>query len=259
MTDVRRYSFGGIADEYDRFRPGPPDEAVAWLVPATATDILEIGAGTGALTRRLVERGTGAHAHVHVRAVEPDARMRAVLAARAPAAEVVDGRAEELPAADASVDVVIGSSMWHWVDAERALPEVARVLRPGGTFSLLWNGPDRSIDWMRSLWSGGTELSADQIEEVDVRRHERHLVHLGAESPFAAPERTVVRWSQAMSADELVGLAGTYSAIVTMTEAERGAYFESMSRFLATHVVPVNDDGKIDVPMRCLCWRTSLR
>jgi len=250
--EVRRQSFGGIADQYDRFRPGPPDEAVEWLVPATASDVLEIGAGTGALTRQLVRRSA------HVRAVEPDARMRAVLAARASGAEVVAGRAEDLPAADASVDVVIGASMWHWVEAELALREVARVLRPGGTFSLLWNGPDRTVDWMRSLWAGGTVLSADQIEGADAHRRERHLVDLGSESPFVEPARKVVRWTRPMTADELVGLAGTYSAIVTMSEPERRDCLQSMSRFLAAHQVP-STNGKMDVPMRCLCWRTSLR
>jgi SAM-dependent methyltransferase len=250
--EARRQSFGGIADEYDRFRPGPPNEAVEWLVPAGASDVLELGAGTGSLTRQLVRRSA------HVRAVEPDARMRAVLAARVPAAEAVDGRAEALPAADASVDVVIGASMWHWVDAELALPEVARVLRPGGTFSLLWNGPDRSVDWMRSLWAGGTVLSADQIEGADAQRRERHLVDLGSDSPFAEPDRMVVRWTRSMTADELVGLAGTYSAVVTMGERERRDCLRSMSRFLATQPVPTTD-GKMEVPMRCLCWRTSLR
>ena len=58
---------------------------------------------------------------------------RAVLSARTPAAEVVAGRGEEIPAEDRSFDVVIGASSWHWVDEERALPEVARVLRPGGS------------------------------------------------------------------------------------------------------------------------------
>jgi SAM-dependent methyltransferase len=249
--ETRRQSFGEIAHDYDRFRPGPPQDAVEWSVPVGA-DILEIGAGTGALTRRLLERSA------HVRAVEPDARMRAVLADRVPAAEVVAGRAEELPAADGSVDVVIGASMWHWVDEDLALPEVARVLRPGGRFSLLWNGPDRSVDWMRSLWAGGRALTDEQIEGVDAERRQRHLVHLGPDSPFLEPERRVVRWTLAMTGDELVGLAGTYSAIVTMGESERQAWLASMARFLQTSELPVRD-GVIEVPMRCLCWRTTLR
>jgi SAM-dependent methyltransferase len=250
---ARRQSFGAIAQDYDRFRPGPPDEAVEWLVPA-GIDVLEIGAGTGALTRRLLARSD------HVRSVEPDARMRAVLADRVPAAEVVAGSAEELPAGDESFDVVIGASMWHWVDEDLALPEVARVLRPGGRFSLLWNGPDRSVDWMRSLWAGGRVLSEEQIEGVDAARHNRHLVHLGPDSPFLEPERRVVRWTLAMTRDELIGLAGTYSAIVALGESEREECLDSMARFLQTAELPISDSGgMIEVPMRCLCWRTTRR
>jgi SAM-dependent methyltransferase len=148
--------------------------------------------------------------------------------------------------------------MWHWVDEDLALPEVARVLRPGGRFSLLWNGPDRSVDWMRSLWAGGRALTDEQIEGVDAERRQRHLVHLGPDSPFLEPERRVVRWTLAMTGDELVGLAGTYSAIVTMGESERQAWLASMARFLQTSELPVRE-GVIEVPMRCLCWRTTLR
>src|SRR5580658_5514569 len=93
-SKIRSRSFGQIAEDYDRFRPGPPDEAIEWLLPDQATDVLEIGAGTGGLTRQLVRRVP------HVTAVEPDDRMRSVLAQRAPGAEVVAGQAEEIPADD---------------------------------------------------------------------------------------------------------------------------------------------------------------
>jgi SAM-dependent methyltransferase len=250
-TEARRQSFGAIAEDYARFRPGPPAEAVEWLLPPAAEDVLEIGSGTGALTTLL----TG---YVrHVLAVEPDARMRAVLHERVGDAEVVAGRAEKLPADDASFDVVIGSSMWHWVDEELALAEVARVLRPGGTLALLWSGTDRSVDWMRSLWSGGL-LTPEQIERADADRRDRHTVHLGSSSPFLDPEVRVIRWSQAMTTEELVGLAGTYSEIITMDASDRQDYLVAIARFIETQPVP-RRDGAVDVPMRCRCWRTSLR
>src|SRR5271154_6006219 len=167
QTRVRSKSFGAIADDYDRYRPGPPEEAVTWLLPPGATDVLEVGAGTGAMTRRLVEQVS------HVRAVEPDDRMRAVLAQTVPQAEVVAGSAEEIPAADSSFDAVFVASAWHWVDEERAVPEVARVLRPGGWLSLVWSGPDRSVDWMRSLWAGGIELTEQERADLDARRRGR--------------------------------------------------------------------------------------
>jgi SAM-dependent methyltransferase len=251
-SEARRQSFGAIADDYARYRPGPPEEAVRWLVPADATDILEIGSGTGALTTRLAERAA------HVRAVEPDARMRAVLAERVNGVEIVAGQAEDLPADGASFDVVIGSSMWHWVDEGVALAEVARVLRPGGRLALLWSGTDRSVDWMRALWSGGATLNEDEIARADADRRDRHSVHLGPESPFHPPETHVIRWVQAMTADEVVGLAGTYSEVITMDPSQRRHYLAAIVRFMETQPVPMRQ-GAIEVPMRCRCWRASLR
>ena len=250
--DVRRRSFGSIAERYDRLRPGPPDEAVRLAVPGNAVDIVELGAGTGALTRRLVRR------HAHVRAVEPDERMREVLLGRVPEADVVAGSAEDIPAGDSSCDVVIGASRWHWVDEARAVPEVARVLRSGGTFALLWNGVDRSVDWVRSLWAGGQALDPGERSGVDAVRRARHEVHLGADDPFAEPEHHVVRWTRLMPQEDLVGMAGTYSAVIVMDPAQRREYLASLCRFLDTHDVP-HRQGAIEVPMRCLCRRTSRR
>jgi SAM-dependent methyltransferase len=246
-----RQSFGEIADSYDRLRPGPPEEAVQRVVPANAADVLELGAGTGGLTRQLVRR------HAHVRAVEPDERMRAVLRARVPEADIVAGQAEEIPAPASSFDVVIGASMWHWVDEPRAIPEVARVLRPGGTFALLWNGVDRSVDWVRSLWAGGKVLNQEEKRGLDKVRQARHRVHLDPDGPFLEPVHEVIRWSLLMTPEDLVGMAGTYSAVIVMNPDQRQEHLASMFSFLQTHETPRHGDA-IEVPMRCLCWHTSL-
>ena len=248
-TEARRQSFGAIAEDYDRFRPGPPAEAVRWLLDAPAHDVLELGAGTGGLTRQLVGRSA------HVRAVEPDSRMRAVLTDRVPEADVVAGQAEAIPADDASFDAVLASSSWHWVDEDLALPEVARVLRPGGTFGLLWSGPDRNVEWVRSLWAGGKQLSNEQIEAEDARRKDRHVVHLGPEAPFSAPERHLVSWTIPLTRDELVGLATTFSVVITMSAPDRQRHREAMCEFLDGRVELAGQEV-IAVPMRCLCWRT---
>jgi SAM-dependent methyltransferase len=251
-TRTQSTSFGEIADDYDRFRPGPPEEAVTWLLPPGAVDVLELGAGTGGLTRRLVERVD------HVRAVEPDDRMRSVLADRVPQAEVVAGQAEHIPAVDASVDLVIMSSAWHWVDEPRAVPEVARVLRPGGRLSLLWSGPDRSIAWVASLFAGGQTLSAEQIELREARRRERHTVDLGPHNPFTEPERRVVPWTLPMTKEEVVGLVATYSVAITMTPSAREAYVAGIGRAFDA-LEDVGAGSVCIMPMRCLCWRAELR
>jgi SAM-dependent methyltransferase len=139
-------SFGAIADDYDRLRPGPPDEAVDWLVPERCRVAVDLAAGTGLLTRALA-RKVG-----RVVAVEPDERMAAVLAARSPrerfpGVRVVRGTGEAIPLADASADGVFISSAWHWLDPERAIPEIARVLGDGGRFGVIWTSRDREAGW----------------------------------------------------------------------------------------------------------------
>jgi SAM-dependent methyltransferase len=250
-TKVLGNAFGQVAAEYDRLRPGPSPEALDWLLPPAATDVLEIGAGTGILTRLLAER------IARVVAVEPDDRMRALLPA-APGVEVLAGWAEALPAPDASVDVVIAASAWHWVDEERAVPEVARVLRPGGRLALVWNGPDRSVDWMRSLWAGGVELGPDEKIAVDAQRRRRHIVNvdLGGASPFEAPDTTLIRWTRLMSKADLVALATTYSGVITMAEKSRDDHLRAMARYL-DGTEGFHGTDRVEVPMRAYCWRAT--
>jgi SAM-dependent methyltransferase len=247
-------SFGAVAGEYDRLRPGPSAEALDWLIPEGASDVLEIGAGTGVLTRLLSRRVA------RVTAVEPDERMRAVLLETATGVEVVAGHAEEIPAATSSYDVVIAASAWHWVDEERAVPQVARVLRPGGRLSLVWSGPDRSVDWMRSLWAGGIIFSPEEQADVDARRRGRHTVNLdaGGPSPFLRPETALFRWSRPMTKSDLIGLATTYSAVITMDEEARRQHLDAMAAFLDAHE-PLTGTDVIDVPMRSYCWRATKR
>jgi SAM-dependent methyltransferase len=251
-TAVLRGAFGAVAGEYDRLRSGPPPEALDWMLPPDATEALELGAGTGILTRLLLER-IG-----HVTAVEPDERMRAVLNTTTPGADVRAGVAEELPAESSSCDVVIAASAWHWVDEARAVPEVARALRPGGTLALVWSGPDRSVDWMRSLWAGGIVFNPEERDAVDQNRRQRHVVDLeaGGPSPFHPPETALFRWTKSMTREDLVALSATYSVIITMDEPARERHLDAMRRFLDEQEFLAGRDV-IDVPMRAYCWRAT--
>jgi hypothetical protein len=93
---------------------------------------------------------------------------------------------------------------------------------------------------------------------LDERRRARHEVHLRADGPFLEPDRQVIRWTQTMTREDLLGLAGTYSAVITMEPPERQEYLAAMSRYLESHEIP-HSQGTVEVPMRCLCWRTSRR
>jgi len=137
------------ADAYDRGRPTYPEPAVAWLAGALGigpgTTVVDLGAGTGKLTRLLAPLGAA------LTAVEPVAAMRARLVAALPAVRALDGTAESMPLPDGSVDAVTAAQAFHWFDDERALAEIQRVLRPGGRLGLVWNVRDESPGWPAEL------------------------------------------------------------------------------------------------------------
>lgn len=144
-----RSGFESGSDVYERARPDYSDEAVAQLVAttgmATASRVLDLAAGTGKLTRRLHALGATCLA------VEPSASMRQVFARVVPGVPVVGATAEAIPVAADTMDVVVVAQAFHWFDPERALPEMARVLRPGGWLALIWNERDESDPVMAEL------------------------------------------------------------------------------------------------------------
>jgi SAM-dependent methyltransferase len=145
-------SFELVVDEYERGRPEYPDEAIEWVAAeldlGPGRTVVDVGAGTGKLTRALVETGA------HVIAVEPGAAMLAELQRVVPGVDSLRSAAESLPLGDASVDAITAGSAFHWFRHDEALPEFRRVLRPGGGIALLWNSRDRE----RSLQKEISEL-----------------------------------------------------------------------------------------------------
>jgi SAM-dependent methyltransferase len=154
-------SFGRVADAYDRGRPPYPPAALAWLTDelgvTVASTVLDLAAGTGKLTDALVPLAG------RVIAVEPLAEMRRVLSARRPGVEVMAGRAEGIPLGDGSVDAVFVAAAFHWFDAEVALDEIHRVLRPGGGLGLLWNRPE----WEGEPWYADFTTMLDRAREEE--------------------------------------------------------------------------------------------
>ena len=138
--------FDRAAGAYELGRASYPAVAVEAILAVTGAapgrTLLELGAGTGKLTRELV--GSGAR----VIALEPVAGMREVLARTAPRAEPLDAVAEAIPLADGSVDAVVAAQCFHWFSPKAAAAEVARVLRPGAAAALIWNRRDERLGWM---------------------------------------------------------------------------------------------------------------
>lgn len=129
-------SFGSAAASYERARPSYPPEAVRDVLPDGSRRVLDLGAGTGKLSRILLAEGHD------VVAVDPDAEMLEILGAVLPAAERHVGRAEKIPIPDASVDAVFAGQAFHWFEPLVAGPEFVRVLRPGGRFAGIYNAPE---------------------------------------------------------------------------------------------------------------------
>ncbi|HEY0614807.1 MAG TPA: class I SAM-dependent methyltransferase [Candidatus Elarobacter sp.] len=129
MSDPRASSFGAVAGDYERGRPGWPDRVAEVAELPRDAAVLDLAAGTGKLTRVLVRH------FARVTAVEPDDALRALIAD----AETLAGAAESIPLPDASVDGVFCAEAFHWFDAPRAVAEIARVLRPGGFVVVCFN------------------------------------------------------------------------------------------------------------------------
>jgi SAM-dependent methyltransferase len=252
MMDMtqRALSFGTVSEDYDRFRPGPVPAVLDWLLPPAAAAAVDVGAGTGALTRLLVDRVA------EVTAVEPDARMRAVLARRVPSANVVEGTGEALPVADVSQDAVLASSAWHWVDPERAVPEAARVLRPGGMLGVVWTGMDRDIGWIDELQR--TLRAHLPAAAARPGRGPRSLALPDAAAAAFAPVegQHAVRFTHRFTRDALVGLSGTYSAMIV--HPDRDALLDGVRAALEDDERFADPDGA-ELPMVSRCFRARRR
>lgn len=108
-------SFGAAAEAYERGRPSYHDAALDWLLPINAETVLDLGAGTGKLSRQLTARG------LTTLAVEPAPEMLQQLRRAVPLVDARQGTAEKIPLPDTSVDCVLVAQAWHWVDPARAV------------------------------------------------------------------------------------------------------------------------------------------
>jgi SAM-dependent methyltransferase len=246
----RSMSFGEIAEDYDRLRSGPPEEAVDWLLPPGCQVAVDLGAGTGLLTRAL------ARTVPRVVAVEPDERMAAVLRARSsPGIDVAQGRGEEIPLPDASADGVFVSSAWHWMDPERAPREIARVLRDGGRLGVIWTSRDRGTDWVReadSFRRANRPAGADGQGEQRPP-HRRREVTL-PDDLFGSVEAASFTFTRRMTINDVVGMLATYSGTITASPQEREASLASARAVLEQRFPGAEE---IDVPKRSQCFRAD--
>jgi SAM-dependent methyltransferase len=238
----RAASFEHGAAQYASTRPSYPDAAVDWLVPDGAHRVLDLAAGTGKLTERLVARG------LDVVAVEPSDAMRDRLAETVPGAEALPGSAEAVPLPDSSVDAVLVAQAWHWF-SPAAQPEIARVLRPGGRLGIVWNVRDSSVDWVGRF----TEI----IHRGDTLEHSYREPAL-SEHLFTTPEHRTVPWADRVLTSSLRPLAASRNYLLTLPPARREELLDEIDRLVATHP-DLAGRTEVDLPYLAQCWRADVR
>ena len=205
----RARSFETVAAEYERHRPGYPEEALHWAAEQlgleTGARVLDVGAGTGKLTRGLAALG------LDVVAVEPGAPMLEQLRGAVPEAEALAGAAESLPLSDASIAAAFAGQAYHWFDREQAMPELHRVIRAGGGLTLLWN-------W----WDERDPLQRELGAIVGYAGHRPYADEALPGAPwFREVGRTVVESAQESSPDGVTSHLATTSMFLTMDADER--------------------------------------
>ncbi|KUI36542.1 SAM-dependent methyltransferase [Mycobacterium sp. IS-1496] len=238
MTDPS-LSFGEQAAAYERGRPSYPPDAIDWLLPRGAHTVLDLGAGTGKLTTRLVERG------LDVIAVDPIPEMLEVLTRSLPDTPALLGTAEEIPLADDSVDAVLVAQAWHWFDPERAVKEVTRVLRPGGRLGLVWNTRDERMGWVKDL---GRIIGHENDPFTD---------EVSLPGPFTDPERHHVEWTNYLTPQALIDLVASRSYCITSPADVRTHTLDRVRELLATHPALVNTTG-LALPYVTVCIRATV-
>jgi len=234
----RAASFARVADAYEQARPGYPADAVLWLAGETPCDVVDLGAGTGKLTRSLAALGH------HVVAVEPLGEMLDRLRAAVPGVTAVAGSAESMPLPDGAADVVACAQAFHWFDQEPALAEIARVLRPGGRLALVWNVRDERVPWV-------SELSDAMVGRTGVDR--------GAAAPieqsglYGPVEHATFEHTQTVDRDALRALVLSRSYCAVLPEEERAPILGRVDRLFDEHA----RDGLLTLPYVVECFRAE--
>ncbi len=233
--------FDAAADAYERGRPSYPAEAVASIVDLLGLGpdrvLLELGAGTGKLTRQLVPSGA------RILALEPVAGMRALLTAAVPDAELVEGTAEAIPLPAGSVDAVVAAQAFHWFDTIRALSEIHRVLRPTGRLALVWNLRDESVPWVRRL--GELIEAATGGEAPNAQRGWRERVdRCGLFEPL---QSTTWRHAQRLTVDGVLDRVLSVSTVAAAAPSVREGLATEVRSLLASDPETA-DRAEFDLP-----------
>jgi SAM-dependent methyltransferase len=223
---------------------------VDWLLPDGCQVAVELAAGTGLFTRAIEGRVP------LVVAIEPDERMREILAVRSPGIRVRDGRAEVIPLPDACADAVLVSTAWHWFDPGRAVPEIARVLVDGGRLGVLWTSRDREEDWVAELdvLRDSRDGEPRTIEQVKEHIQSNHTVTLPEGAPFEAVQTVSFGFTRTLTVDDTLDWLATSSRFITAEASYREPRLALLRESLTAQS---GGTGQLEMPLRSWCWRAD--
>ena len=221
MIDPAR-SFERAAEAYEQARPDYPDALLDLLPIDASATVLDLGAGTGKLTRVLARR------YARVIAVEPLDGMRAILEAVVPGAEALAGTAEAIPLADASVDAVFAAAAFHWFANDDAVAEMARVLRPGGVLALAWNESDKPVPLPQEF----TDYQDALADPEEKRRWRRPWSEVVGRGPFGELREEVAKHQQVQSRENVLLFARSLSLVARRPEEERERIMRDLDALL---------------------------
>jgi SAM-dependent methyltransferase len=231
-------SFGREASTYHAGRPGYPLEAVSWATPRGGR-VVDLGAGTGKLSEALLALGRT------LVAVEPDPLMRERLRQTVVGVPAVTGSAEAIPLADSSVDGVVAGQAAHWFDMRRAGPEMARVIRPGGSLGLIWNRIDPATPWVEALVAVLREFNPGRVG----RGADLSVV---PETGFDRPVRRAWRFLQTLDRPALIDLVSTRSYVMGLEDKARKEILDRVASLAPPQ-------HRFDLPYKCEVWRAFRR
>jgi SAM-dependent methyltransferase len=244
VSGVRALSFGSVAEDYEATRPGWPLDPFMQVLEhfdvRPRPDVVDVAAGTGKLTRTLVRvAGT-------LVAVEPDAALRTVLQRELPQVTALAGAAEALPLETASADVACAGQAFHWFDVDRALVEIARVLRPRGIVIAGWNVPPEDGTWYDAVIDFLHVANPDHLPANTLD----WSATFGAHPAYAGLIEVAARHEQPSDSAAFARLLGTHSAINMLPPARRAELIEE-ALAVAVEQGAFGTDGTCAIPWRC--------
>jgi SAM-dependent methyltransferase len=251
MHEVAARGFATAGEAYEKGRPDYPPAAVQRLTRALGlgpgTRVLDLGAGTGKLTRRLAASGA------RVVAVEPVATMRRAFARALPEVPLAGGAAEALPLRAGAVDAAAVGTAFHWFDGPAALAELHRVLRPGGRLGLVWLARDETVDWVAEL----VRLVDGYKRGAPPRYTDGAWRGAFQTTALFTPLLTVqVPFTQAADRATALARVASTSFVGALPPAERQEVLQRVGIFLDTHPA-TRDEEDLQIPYRAdVYWCT---